>query len=109
MTTPLLRHRVTLQSRDNFKDGFGQQSAPWRDFLTVWADIQPASGNEQAAGEALNAVVTHTVRIRYRPGVTAAMRALYRGTVYDIKSVIDDDMRHKWLVMLCTEGLNEGG
>jgi len=98
--TPLrsgdLRRRITLQRRTTGQDSVGQAATTWQNVATVWASID------------LQAEVTHTITIRYRPNVTAAMRAVYQGATYNIECVIDVEQRHVAMTLLCTVGLNEG-
>lgn len=103
-----LRRRVTLQSRATAHDAYGQQSTSWATVATTWADIQPLSGRELLSAQAQQAETTHKVLIRYRAGVTSAMRLLYQGRVFNIQSVTDPDMAHVTLELLCSEGLNQG-
>ena len=100
--------RISIQARDNTPDSFGQISSAWTEVLNCWARIQPLSGRELMAAQAINAEVTHQVGIFFRPTVTAAMRAVYQGRVFNIHSVIDPEMAHFTLELLCSEGLNEG-
>jgi SPP1 family predicted phage head-tail adaptor len=110
--TPLrsgdLRRRITLQRRTTGQDSVGQAATTWQNVATVWASIDPATGREGVIGQALQAEVTHTITIRYRPNVTAAMRAVYQGATYNIECVIDVEQRHVAMTLLCTVGLNEG-
>lgn len=103
-----LRRRVLIQSRQATVDGFGQRSTTWTDVATVFAEIQPLSGRELQLAQAINAEVNHKVTIRYRPGISAAMRVVYQGRRFNIQAVIDVDMRHRTLELSCSEGLNDG-
>lgn len=89
-------------------DTSGQQLISWTDVATVWANIKPSSGRELIAAGAINAEVTHTIVIRYRPGITAAMRALYGSRIFDIAAVIEPETAHVSLELLCNEGINQG-
>lgn len=100
--------RVTLQSRSSTPNGFGQASQTWSDVLTCWARLEPLSGRELMLAQATSAEVTHQVEIFYRPSITAAMRVVYQGRFFNILSVIDPDMAHVTLELLCSEGLNQG-
>lgn len=102
------KRRVTIQKRATTRDTFGQESTAWVDFIRCWADIQPMSGNELMAAQAVQSAITHKVTIYYRPTVTAAMRVIYLGRVLGIQSIIDPDMAHVVLEMMCGEGLNLG-
>lgn len=101
--------RITIQQRSSATpDGFGQASQTWNDLLQCWARIEPLSGRELVLAQAQSAEVTHLVEIMYRPTVTAAMRAVYQGRIFNVLSVIDPDMAHVTLELLCSEGLNKG-
>lgn len=113
MTAVVLRageldRRITLQQRSTSRDSGGMQVNTWADVATVWAKIQPASGREMLTSGALMSEVTHTITIRYRTGVTTAMRALYGSTILDIKAVVDVEMAHVALELSCAQGLTEG-
>lgn len=100
--------RVTIQQRGAAKDGFGQATQTWTDLLSCWARIEPLSGRELVMAQAQNAEVTHLVEIIYRPTITAAMRVVYQGRIFNVLSVIDPDMAHVSLELLCSEGINKG-
>ena len=103
-----LNRRITIQRRSTAVDAFGQQTTAWTDFLTCWASIEPMSGRELVAAQAVQSEVTHTLTIRYRPTVTAAMRALYQGRIFEIRAVQDPETAHVALAMMCTEGVSPG-
>jgi SPP1 family predicted phage head-tail adaptor len=98
-----LRHRVTFQSKTRSDDGGGGGFANWIDEFTVWAHVAPLSGFQKLKAEQLEATVTHTVTIRYRDGASAGMHIKYGKRIFDAKSAIDDDERHRWLVLMCEE------
>jgi len=97
-----MRHRITLQSPSAELDATGQP-ASWNDVATVWAAVEPLRGREYFAAQQVNAETTTRIRIRYRAGVTSAMRGRYGSRTYDIVSVIDVDERHVELQLMCTE------
>ena len=100
-----LRRQVLIQQRGATVDTYGQRSTTWSDLVTTMADIQPLQGRELELAQAINAEVTHLVVMRYRPGITAAMRVVYQGRRFAIHSVMDVDTRHKTLQLACAEGL----
>lgn len=113
MTTVILRpgelnRRIKLQQRSTTKTDAGTEQTTWSDVATVWANVQPLSGRELMAAAAVNAEVTHLIVIRYRPGVTARMRAVYGTRIFDINAVIEPEMAHVSLELMCTEGVNVG-
>lgn len=113
MTTVFLRageldRRIKLQSRSAVVDSFGQQQTTWVDVASVWANIKPLTGTELVAASAVNNETTHQIVIRYRVGITAAMRATYGTRIFNIQTVIEPEMAHVSLQLLCIEGMNNG-
>ena len=104
--TAALRHRVTLQSRAAGQDAAGQQLDTWVDTLACWAEITRLGGRELIAAQAVAAEATHQVRMRYAPGLTAAMRIVYGSRIFAIAAPPDDVAeRHREILILATEGL----
>lgn len=106
-----LRHRVTLQqlvAGSPQQDAGGAPDEAWTDVVTVWADIQPLKGRELLAAQQVQSEVSGTVRIRYRSGVTPAMRAKFGTRYYDILAAIDPGERHRELLLYTREGVNRG-
>lgn len=103
-----LRHRITIQNRSKVNDGFGQESQVWTDVANCYAQVEPVSGMSQEAGSAQQSPVKYQMFIRYRGGITARMRIIYRGLIFEIDAVTDMDERHKWIQLDCTQGLTNG-
>jgi len=99
-----LRHRVTLQEPSDVPDGAGGFSRSWQDVASLRADIQPAGGTERLHGLQLQWRVTHRVILRYRTGVTTAMRLVYNGRALNIRAVINRGEANAWLDVLAEEG-----
>lgn len=108
MQAGTLRKRITLQARSIVQDGLGQQVATWTDVSTIWASIEPLGGRELMLAQAIKSESTHKVQTRYRPGVTAAMRIKYGSRIFNIQNVMDEEERHRLLIINCNEGLNDG-
>lgn len=102
-----MRHRITFQRFDGERDGYGDpleaDDAHWTDVATTWAAIDPISGREFYAAEQSQSEVTHKVRLRYRPGLTTAMRISWEGRLLKILSIIDWEERHESLLLMCKE------
>ena len=72
-------------------------------------EITPISGHELMAAAALQSVVTHRIKTRYRDGFTARMRATERGVVYNIEAVIPDpDSGIRFVTLLASSGASPG-
>lgn len=102
-----LRHRVTLQELVKTDDGYGGIAETWRDVATVWAAVEPLSGDERYAAQQVQSDLTHRVTIRYRAGVRPQMRVMYAGRVLQIVAVIDREERHRYLELLCSEVVSD--
>ena len=98
-----LRHRVTIQRPADELDPLGAPVG-WIDVATVWASIEPLRGREFWAAQQVNAEQTVKVGIRYRPGVTSAMRVLHGSRIFELVAPpIDPENRHRELVLHCRE------
>lgn len=106
MQTGRLRERVTIQAESVTKGASGEELKEWGDEATVWAQVIPGASSERflaSAGQRV-AEVTHTVRIRFRTGITPKMRILWEtNRILEIISVVDPDGRNSTTVLLCKE------
>lgn len=103
-----MSQRVTLQSRAAGVDSHGHPSTTWSNVVTVWADVQPIRGREYFAAGQTQSPVDVRIRIRYRSGVTQAMRAVWRDVPHDIVSVIDVGAQRTALELMCVSGGRDG-
>ncbi len=102
-----LVYRITLQQRSTAQDAYGQQAATWSDVASVWAGIDYVDGKEDVASASLQPTTTAKVTIRWRAGVTPAMRVVYRGQAWNIGAVLPARNRRE-LLLLCTAGGFDG-
>lgn len=102
-----LRHRITFQQFDGQADSYGDpldaDDTHWLDVATTWASVDPISGRDFYAAEQKQSEVTHKVRLRYRSGITTAMRIFWKRRKMQIISVIDWEERHESLLLMCKE------
>src|SRR5690242_6032167 len=111
MQAARLRHSVTIErlaAGSPQQDAGGAPDESWTSFATTYAEIAPLRGRELFAAQQVNAEVTGTIRIRYREGVTSAMRVTFQGRHYDILAVVDPLERHQELLLYVREGPNDG-
>ena len=74
------------------------------------AQLSPLSGRELIAAQAVQSLVTCRIRMRYRAGITARMRARQGNFVYNILAVVPDPGSGiEFLTLLCSSGINQGG
>lgn len=73
----ILDQRVTLQTATVTRDAVGGPVETWADTATVWAAVRPLSARQVAQAQQVSADVRKAVTIRWRSGVTAAMRVKF--------------------------------
>lgn len=103
-----LRHRVTLQQLTGSQDAIGQPVPTWVDVATVWADVRYLNGIETLKAGAEVAIARASIRIRWRAGVTAAMRVLHGSVVFAIQAVLPDASGNEYLDLACETGASQG-
>lgn len=96
-----LNQRVTLQSKSVTRDGMGNEVVTWSDVATVHAAVEPVRGREFVSLRAAQSDLTTRITIRYRAGVTTAMRVLHDGATYDVREIINPRSRNESLELMC--------
>lgn len=100
-----MRERVTLQQETPTADGYGGYANSWTDVATVWAKVEPLTGREQIEASKLQGVVTTRVIIRYRDDVVPGMRLTWGSKNYNIRAVICEEERDRFLQLTCEVGV----
>lgn len=104
-----LRHRITIQTRTDTQDGFGQPVASWTNYLlNEPAEKRDLSGRELIAAQAVHSETTTEFVIRYKAGIDAKARILFEGVKYTLNAVLDPDGRRRMLRLHCSRGVNDG-
>ncbi len=101
-----LRKRVAIQAESSTPDGAGGYTLGWATVATVWADINPVTGNEAFVAQHLEGHITHRITLRWQSGVTITsdMRVLYGSRLFNIHAVLNNDERNQWIELLVEEG-----
>lgn len=105
-----LRHRITIQQQAEVQDASGDTSLQWIDFATaVPASWLAGPGREFMAAESIRAEVAGRFETRWIDGVTAKMRVLFDGAVYNLKAppMLDPTLRRS-MVLMVGSGVNSG-
>lgn len=102
-----LNKRVTIQALGGGQDAIGQPIEDWANLIAdgdgkCWAEVKDVSGKEFIAADAENSAVTTRITIRYRAGITAAMRVLNGADVYKVLAVLGQENRT--LLLMCERG-----
>lgn len=111
----LFRHQMALQDQVQSQDPVTLEvTVTWSTVATVWAAIEPLSAREFIQSAAMQSKVSARITIRYRAGVTAAMRLVHLvdgadGKVYNIEGVLaDKESGREYLTLPVSEGVNDG-
>jgi SPP1 family predicted phage head-tail adaptor len=103
MAAGQLREKITLESLAAGQDATGASSGAWTAFATnMSASIRDLGGREYLAAQGVQNPVETEILIRYRPGVTAAMRVIHGSETYNIHAALDRDGRRTWLWLMCS-------
>ncbi|NNV07499.1 head-tail adaptor protein [Geobacillus sp. MMMUD3] len=107
MNPGLFRHRITFQKYNESavnENGFPlEENQRWQDIKTVWAMIKTLQGREYY--EAATTQNENTIRfiVRYTIGINPDMRIKYKGRMFEILSVINDDERNVTMTIVAKE------
>ena len=103
-----LDQRLTLQQRAAGVDVLGNAAGAWQDLATVHGRARPLRSRELFAAGQVQNVSDVEFTIRWRAGVTSAMRVLWRGKAHDITGEpIDIDGQRTWLQLLASTNIRD--
>lgn len=88
MRAGVLDQRVRIQKPSLLTDQIGQPIDAWVTLGECWAQVSPLQGREFIAAASFQSEVSAKIRMRYRPGITSAMRVIHGQDVYQINAVI---------------------
>lgn len=101
-----LNKRITFCKQMDIEDSMGQTKKELQEVATVWGSLYPIRGGEYYEAKKVDSRTTHKCYIRYRDGIDSDCYIVLKDKQYMIESVIDVDMEHKMLEIMCTEHLN---
>jgi SPP1 family predicted phage head-tail adaptor len=118
-----LRHRLRIEEYVALEDSHGDPiqdattgeiSKAWETVATVWGAIEPLSAREYVQSGAKQSEMAARITIRYRSGLTAAMRFVHvvngvDGEIYNPAGILPDyNSLQDYLTIPCGQGVNEG-
>lgn len=101
------RHRVDIeQPVEGTADAAGEIPITWSVYASsVPVEILPQGGREFYQAAQVQAEMTHLLKLRYLPGVTSKMRALFGTRELNILDVQNVDERGREMLLTCKEGV----
>lgn len=101
--------RIAIEARTQGKDAHGGMTETWSPIAGTWAEVRLYSGEERrASSQGGQAPIARTeIRIHWRDVVTPACRVLWRGKVYNIRSIAGS-RRDRNMILICDTGADSG-
>lgn len=111
-----LNRRVLIQYLGDGQDEIGQPVQTWINLVPagdgrIWANVRFQTGSESNRADQPVSVAKASIRIRRRTdivAITAKMRAVLDGTIFDIRAVLPDEESRERLDLACETGANNG-
>ncbi|MGH8431499.1 MAG: phage head closure protein [Solimonas sp.] len=105
-----LRHRIAIQQQVKEQDASGNLTTSWAAVAdNVPAEMVPLSGRELIAAQATQSEINTRCTIRVLAGVTAAMRVVHEGAIYNIQAPpLPDPTYKRHLTLMLSGGLSDG-
>jgi SPP1 family predicted phage head-tail adaptor len=105
MTDPgLMNRQVKIRTAGaSTSDGMGGYTPGEPVDVTSWAYIEPLQGDEQLQAMQTGMVRPHRFTMRYRSDLASSKTLVYQSRTFDVKSIVDTDMKHEELVILADE------
>ena len=100
-----MRQLIVIQSVSRTADGGGGYTNTWNTAQSVYAHVEQSSGTEPYLQGQLTEKGMWRFTMRYTAGITTADRISWNSTTYNIRSVINEDERNKFLVIIAEEGV----
>lgn len=92
---------VTIQQKTAGVDAIGQPLPEnWATLRQEWANVRHQSGAEAIKAGAVVSVVQASIRVRWCTDLTAGMRVLAGGVVYEIKAVLPEMGRREYVDLI---------
>lgn len=96
-----LNRKIMLQRLAEGQDENREPLTDWVDVAAVWANIAAKSGLETTLSDTSVSIARYSIRIRYRPQTTAAMRVMCGSAIYQINAVLHDEAYRQYTDLVC--------
>lgn len=99
-----MRDRAVIEQFVSSSDGQGGQTAgTWKPFLNAWVKLEPMVGQARLMAMDQGTENPTKVYMRFRNGVTPAMRLNVGGRIFSILQPINIDNADITLELMCSE------
>ena len=98
-----MRTRLTLEAPVDTTDDTGGVARSYASLAVLWGAVLPASASDRFVAERMEQTITHSVRLRFQAGLTAAMRLRSGARIFFIHGVENIGERSRFLLCHCEE------
>ena len=91
----ILREKVVVEQPTVSRNTLGETTQTWSRLVERWASVEAVSYVEQQQQGQTSGTISHSVRMRYVPGITGKMRIRWGSRLLYISSVIDKNNREE--------------
>ena len=102
------RHLLTLETRTETPDSFGEPALSYTELAQAWGSIESVSARERFDSQQVKADVSHRIKIRHAAtyaSLSPADRIVYGTRTFDIISAVDKDGMSREIEILALERL----
>jgi len=103
MNPAQFKHRIIIFEEKEAEDADGFKTKSPVDICRIWAAIKTVGGREYVSAAATQNENTYRFIIRYREGLNPRMMVNYKGRIFDIESILNDDELRKTLTIVAKE------
>ena len=96
-----MRNKIIIKSIINSINDSGFSNRVESELESVWAEVIPISSKEFYSNASENVKNIIKFSIRYLRGITSDMKVEFQGNTYNIKGIMNIDMRYKELILIC--------
>lgn len=101
MLSGSLNRRVVIKRESTTLDEYGEPVPGWVDVAEMWGDVRHLSGMELVRSGVEVSEVRASIRVRFKPGISAAMLADVEGKTYQINAVLVDVKNREYMDLIC--------
>lgn len=98
-----LRHRATVQRRQEALDSRGQLSDTWQSLFTIRCAVETGGGGERESANKNYATGNYVVHTRWNCRVNEKDRLCIDGRILEIGNVENVNLRNREMILSCTE------
>lgn len=95
-----MRNRIEVQEFVETVNENGYPLEDWQTKCKLWAKIKTVKGSEVIKAAAEINTETYRFIVRYTDGLNAKQRIVFKGRIYDIQAVLNDDELHNTLTII---------